>query len=75
MRYRITFDRIGRNTSVPNLDVPVTGLIAVGEAISDYAGKFLASTDYDVGVDNDMSGGHIIAGMHEVGTFKIMQVG
>lgn len=73
-RYRVTFQRLGRQHHVPPLDVGGSNPIDIGSAISDYASKYLMSSDYDVGVDDDLSGGHIIAGMHEVGVFTIKRV-
>lgn len=69
--YQVTFERIGRTASVPPISVMASNQIDLGSAICDYAEKYLRSRDYEVGVNDDLSGGHIIAGMHEVGTFTI----
>lgn len=51
----IRFERIGRKRDVP--DLPITGdpadLDAVAEQAYRYAGRFLASSDYVVSVDED----------------------
>jgi hypothetical protein len=73
-RYQVTFERIGRQKTVPPLDVKGQDWIDIGSEIADYAKKYLGSRYYEVGIDDDMSGGHIIAGMHEVGVFKITRV-
>jgi hypothetical protein len=70
--YKVTFDRIGRNKAIKPLTVDADGIIQLGEKISDYAEPHIRSEYFEVGIDDDLSGGHIIAGMaHVAGCFTI----
>ncbi len=52
-RYRVTFERVGRNHFVPPLEVEADDGDALAHHIHAYAGRFLASKDYEVTVDED----------------------
>lgn len=74
MAYRIEFDRIGRNRSVPPLHTSSGDATQIAEAIHKYARKHLRSRDYDVDVDLEKMRGFIACGMHNGGEFRITAV-
>ena len=70
--YTATFDRIGRNRNVAPLQVEAEGIIELGGKIADYAEPHIRSGYFEVGIDDDLSGGHILAGaVHNAGNFTI----
>lgn len=52
-RYRIEFERIGRDHFVPPLEVEADNGDVLAHHIHAYAGRFLGSKDYFVSVDDD----------------------
>lgn len=70
IRYRITFDRIGRNRSVAPLDADVAGEADLCRAIRNHARPHLRSRDFDVILDEDSSRGWLACGMHNGGDFS-----
>lgn len=70
-RYRVTFERIGRNHSVDPLETKAEDADALADAVHRYARKHLRSRDYDVDLDLDAGKGCIICGMHDGGRFTI----
>lgn len=75
-RYVVTFDRIGRNHAVPPLTVEATNQIDLGEQIADYADPHLRSSYWEVGVSDDLTGGHFLVGEfgRPAGDFTIARV-
>jgi len=70
--YTVTFDRIGHNKAVKPLTVDAGGIIELGEKIADYAEPHIRSEYFVVGIDDDMTAGHIRVGMcHSGGNFTI----
>lgn len=79
--YRVTFDRIGRNHSVPPLDIkraePDADYLA--DAIFSYARKHLGSREVEtyVGLSEDGSqgeGGILVGGFRPAGNFTITRL-
>lgn len=70
-RYRITFERIGRNHSVAPLDADVHGEADLCRAIRAHARPHLRSRDFDVMLDEDSNRGWLDCGMRNGGDFTI----
>lgn len=74
-KYEIKFERIGRNKDVPPLVAQADGVVNLGMLIADYADQYIMSEDFEVGVNDDLTGGHILVGMaHCGGEFTITEV-
>ena len=73
--YRVTFDRLGRNTNPDPLYVRVSNdkdSSELARAIHTYARPFLMSRDFEVTVDLSAMGGWITAGSHQVSWFTLL---
>ena len=70
--YTVTFDRIGRNKAIKPLTVDAINIFDLGAKIADYAEPHIRSEYFEVGIDDDMTAGHILVGMcHSGGNFTI----
>jgi hypothetical protein len=74
MRYRVTFERIGRNRAVEPLEVNVDGPNHLAELIHQYARPHLMSRDVEIYVDPDGGAGHILCGFNNGGTFAVARL-
>lgn len=75
MRYRVTFDRIGRRHDVPPLEAEAATLGELGDRIYDYARPNLASRDVDVLYDPDTRAGVVmVGGMRNAGNFTVEEL-
>lgn len=71
MRYRIEFERIGRNHAVEPLHVLALGEADLCRAIREHARPHLRSRDFDVMLDEDTHRGWLACGMLNGGDFTI----
>lgn len=69
MKYKITFDRIGRNRSVPDIEVEGTEEDIL-DAVLYYANGFLASREFGVSINLDTGQGRIDGGRFGEFTLK-----
>lgn len=71
MQYRIEFERIGRNRSVPALTVTALGEADLCRAIRAHARPHLRSRDFNVMLDEDNHRGWLACGLHNGGDFVV----
>lgn len=71
MRYRIDFERIGRNRNVEPLHVLALSEADLCRAIRNHARPHLRSRDFDVLLDEDTHRGWLACGMHNGGDFTV----
>lgn len=73
-RYRVTFNRIGRNHNVAPLLVDVDGPNHLAELIHQYARPHLLSRSFEVHVAPEDGKGLILCGFNNGGTFSVESV-
>jgi hypothetical protein len=73
-RYRLTFDRIGRNHDVAPLDLDLDDPDEIAEKVYRHARPHLRSRDVEVHIDLDAGRGFIFCGFHNGGTCTITAV-
>lgn len=71
MKYRIEFDRIGRNHSIEPLITEAKSGGDLAKEIWAYAKPYLRSRDVDINLDIRKGTGFIVCGMHNGGEFTI----
>lgn len=71
MRYRIEFERIGRNRIIEPLHVLALGEADLCRAIRNHARPHLRSRDFDVILDENSNRGWLACGMHNGGDFAV----
>jgi hypothetical protein len=70
--YRVTFDRIGRNHHVPDLDVSAIVADEIAEAAQRYARRYITSRDFVVSVDLAEGRVYIEGGRFGTGTVQLV---
>lgn len=74
-RYRVTFDRIGRNHNVPVFDSSLAcNAGELAEQICRYANRHLRSRDVEVVIIDDLQNGYISCGGRPGGGFTISEL-
>lgn len=74
-RYRMTFERVGRQHDVEPYECEAVTPDDLAEAVWLHVRHLLLSRDSSVAVDMDAMTGRIFAGMHNAGAFTIAEVG
>lgn len=71
MRYRVDFERVGRNQNIEPLHALALGEAELCRAIRQHVRPHLRSRDFDVMLDEDSNRGWLACGMHNGGDFTI----
>lgn len=74
MRYRVTFDRIGRNHHPDALETEADDMDQLAERIHVHARPHLLSSDVEVTTDRARHNGYIHAGFHTAGSFTFEEI-
>lgn len=73
-RYKIEFERIGRNKSVAAIEVCALGEADLARQIRTAARPHLRSADFDVMLDMDAGAGRFACGTHSGGNFSVTRL-
>jgi hypothetical protein len=72
-RYRVKFDRVGRNRTIGPLTANADSLDDLALEIFRYVRPHLRSRDLDVCINTDGASGFLACGMHSGGDFTISE--
>jgi hypothetical protein len=73
-RYRVTFERVGRHTSVPPLEVEAADAFDLEDKVLRHVRPMLASKEAEVGASLTQLDGQILAGGRPAGNFTLEAV-
>jgi hypothetical protein len=72
MKYRVTFERIGRKRGIKPQEFVAADLEQLAEKIHTFAYPYIMSSEHDVVINEDGCGGYVAVGMGSVaGNFTI----